>query len=140
MTAKSRTLKTTTIEREIGEKARAAKLRLRFDKVVRRLTVDLKATLAGVLPEGQSIIITVTAPLRHPAKTAETLEIIVRNGLVHGELCTTIHGNKIRLRPITRVATNMPKVLAFVHNTETDARQILDIAGSCLLQRDWHEE
>jgi hypothetical protein len=136
MTAKSRIVKTTTIEREIGEKARAAKLKLRFDKVVRRLTGDLKATLAGVLPEGQSVVITVTAPIRHPAKTAETLESIVRDGLAHGELCKTIHGNKVWVRPITHVATSMPKVLAFVHNTESDARLILDIAESRLLQRD----
>jgi hypothetical protein len=101
MTAKSRILKTTTLEREIGKRARAAKLRLRFDKVVRRLTGDLKALLAGVLPEGQSVVITVTAPIKHPAKIAETLENIARDGLVHGELCKTIHGNKVRVRPIT---------------------------------------
>ncbi len=87
MTTKSRILKTTAIEREIGEIARAAKLQLRFDKVVRRLTGDLKAMLASVLPEGQSVVITVTAPIKYPAKTAETLENIVRDGLAHGELC-----------------------------------------------------
>jgi hypothetical protein len=136
MTAKSQILKTTTVEREIGERARAAKLKLRFDKVVRRLTGDLKATLAGILPEGQSVVITVTAPIKHPAKTAETLENIVRDGLAHGELCKTIHGNEVRVRPITHVATNMPKLLAFVHNTESDARLILNIAETRLLQQD----
>ena len=136
MTAKSRILKTTTLEREIGERARAAKIKLRFDKVVRRLSGDLKATLAGVLPEGQSVIITVTAPIKHPAKTAETLENIVRDGLAHGELRKTIHGNKVRVRPVTHVATNMPKVLAFVHSTESDAGLIVNIAESRLLQRD----
>jgi len=50
MTSKSRLLKIPTVEREIGERGRAAKLRLRFDKVVRRLTGNLKATLASVLP------------------------------------------------------------------------------------------
>jgi len=42
--------------------------------------------------------------------------------------------------PATQVATNMPTVLAFVHNTESDARLILDIAESRLLQRHSHEE
>jgi predicted phosphohydrolase len=135
MTAKSRILKTTAIEREIGERARAAKLQLRFDKVVRRLTGDLKATLASVLPEGQSVVITVTAPIKYPAKTAETLENIVRDGLAHGELCKTIHGNKVRVRSVTHVATKMRKVLVFAHNTESDARLILNIAESRLLQR-----
>ncbi len=78
MTAKSRILTTTTIEREIGERARAAKLKLRFDRLVRRLTGDLKATLAGVLPEGQSVLITVTAPIKHPAKTADAREYRAR--------------------------------------------------------------
>jgi len=90
----------------------------------------MTATLAGVLPEGQSVVITVTAPIKRPAKTAETLEHIVRDGLAHGELCKTIHGNKVRVRPITHVATNMPKVLAFVHITEADAGLILNIAES----------
>jgi len=140
MTAKARIPNPATIEREIGERARAAKLRLRFDKVVQRLTRNLKARLAGVLPEGQSVVITVTAPIKHPAKTAGTLEIIVREGLAHGDLQKTIHGNKVRVRPIIHVATNMPTVLAFVHNTESDARLILDIAESRLLQRHSHEE
>jgi hypothetical protein len=51
MTAKLRVLKTNAVEREIGEAARAAKLKLRFDKVARRLSDDLKTTLAGILPE-----------------------------------------------------------------------------------------
>ena len=140
MTAQSRILKTTTIEREIGERARAAKLKLRFDKAVRRLTGDLKATLAGVVADGQSVLVTVTAPIKHPAKTAEALANVVRDGLAHGELCKTIHGNKVRVRPITHVATNMPKVLAFVHNMESDPRLILQIAESRLLQRDQHDE
>jgi hypothetical protein len=135
MTAKSRILEAATIELEIGERAGAARLTLRFDKVVRRLTGDLKATLTGVLPEGQSVVITVTAPIKQPAKTAETIENIVQDGLAHGELCKTIYGNKVRVRPINYVAKNMPKVLAFVHNTESDARLILDIAESRLLQR-----
>jgi len=54
-------LKITTVERDIGERVRAAKLQLRFDRVVRRLAGDSKATLASALPEGQSVVITVTA-------------------------------------------------------------------------------
>lgn len=134
--ATSRTAKTTALEREIGEKARAARLKLRFDKVVRRLGGELKAALAGVMPDGQSVVITVTAPIKLPAKTAETVENIVRDGLAHGEICATIHGNQVRVRRIADVAANMPKVLAFVHNVESDAGQLLDIAEASLLQRD----
>ncbi len=68
-------------------------------------------------------------------KTAETLLNIVRDGLGRGELCKTIHGNKVRVRSITHVATNMPKVLELVDNTESDARLIIKIADSRLDQR-----
>lgn len=67
------------------------------------------------------------------------LENIVRASLAHGERCKTIHGNKVRVRPITHVAPNMPKALAFVHNPESDAGLILNIAESRLLRRDRHE-
>ena len=140
MTVKSPIPETSAIEREIGERARAAKLKLRFDKVVRRLTGDLKTTLAGVVPEGRSVVITVTAPIKHPAKTAETLEGIVRDSLTHGERCITLYGNDVRVRAINHVATNMPKILAFIHNPGSDARLILDIAESRLFQRDFPEE
>lgn len=58
MTAKSRTLTTITIEREIGERAREAKLKLRFDRVVRRLTGDLKAT--ALARNGRSLHLGIT--------------------------------------------------------------------------------
>jgi len=135
MTAKLRLLKITTIEKEIGERAKAAKLKLRFDKVVHRLAGNLKATLAEIVPEGQSVVITVTAPIKHPAATAEMLRNIVRNGLTGDDFQKTIHGNHVRVRPITRVAKNMPKVLAFVHNMKSDAVVILDMAESRLHQK-----
>jgi hypothetical protein len=51
------------IEREIIERIVAAKIRLRFDKAVLRLVSGLKAALAEVIPEGQTLIFTVTAPI-----------------------------------------------------------------------------
>ena len=44
------------IEREIAERIRAEKIRLRFDRVVRRFNNNLKAALAAIVPEGQSVI------------------------------------------------------------------------------------
>ncbi len=136
MQPRSRISKPASIETEIVETARAGKIKLRFDKVVRRLTGDLKAALAGVLPEGRSAVITVTAPIKHPAKTAETLREIMQGELAHGELSQTIYGNSVRVRLIDNVAARMPQVLTFVHNPESDARLILDIAESHLLERD----
>jgi hypothetical protein len=49
------------IEEEIAEAAAAAKLRLRFDKVVVRLVGRLKTALADRVPDGEALIFTCTA-------------------------------------------------------------------------------
>jgi len=123
------------IEREIAERIAAAKLRLRFDKAVLRLVGRLKANLAGVVPEDQTIIVTVTAPIRLPAKTAAALESAVRGGLPGNEFHSIIHGNQVQIRRVTGVAASMPRVVGFVHNPGSDAGLILDLASSRLLER-----
>ena len=56
----------TDLEREIAALAAAAKLRLRFDKVMVRLAGQLKAALGGSVPDGEAVIFTVTAPIKLP--------------------------------------------------------------------------
>ena len=45
-----------TVEREIITRLRAAKLRLRFDKAALRVVGRLKIALAGVVPEGETVV------------------------------------------------------------------------------------
>ena len=135
MTTKSQTAKTATFEREITDQVKAAKLKLRFDRVVQWLSRNLKERLAMVVPEGQSVIITVTAPIARPVKTAEKLERLVRDGMAHRERRKTINGNKTRIRLTPHVAKHAPRVIVFVHNPESNSVAILDIAESRLLQR-----
>jgi hypothetical protein len=52
MVAKPPVIDADMVEREIIARLRAAKLRLRFDKVALRLVGRLKAALASVVPEG----------------------------------------------------------------------------------------
>src|SRR5580692_8847237 len=52
----------------------AARLRLRFDKVATRLMDRLQATLGETVPEGMTVLLTITAPIRLPSKTAASLE------------------------------------------------------------------
>jgi len=113
-----------SVEREIVERAAAAKLRLRFDKVVVRVVGRLKAALSGIAPEGEAIIFTLTAPIRLPGKTAVEMERMAREGSPGGE----VHGNQVRIRRLTGLPANAPKVLGFVHNPESDAETLLDIA------------
>jgi hypothetical protein len=68
------------IELEITERIAAAKSRLQFDKSVPRLVNGLKAALAQVVPEGQAVIFTITAPIKRRAKTAAVPETLVRGG------------------------------------------------------------
>jgi hypothetical protein len=70
MVAESPAIAADTVEREIIARLGAAKLRLRFDKVALRLVGGLKAALASVVPEGETVAFTITAPIRLPAKTA----------------------------------------------------------------------
>ena len=121
-----------TIEREIVERIKAAKLELRFDKVVARLVGGLKAALAGVVAEGQAVVFTVAAPIRLPAKTAAALENLARNCPPGGERRETIYGNPVRVRRLTGVPPHMPRALGCVHNPKSDASLILDLAAARL--------
>ena len=124
-----------TIEREIVERIKAARLELRFDKVVVRLVGGVKAALADVVPQGQAVVFTVTAPIRLPAKTAAALESLLRDCPPDGERREVLHGNPVRVRRLTGVPPHMPKTLGFVHNPSSDAGLILDIAAARLFER-----
>ena len=138
MTAPLPAIETSAIERDIIKQIAAAKIGLRSDKSVLRLVNGLKVALAEAAPEGQTIVFTVTAPIRRRAKTAAALESLVLAGLAIGKVVRdTIHDNQVRLRRLTRVLPCMPKVIGFVHNCETDAELILALARSRLLARDW---
>jgi hypothetical protein len=135
MSAELSVPETATIEREITERIAAAKLRLRFDKVVRRLIDGLKATLAEIVSEDQTIVFTLTAPIKFPAKTAAAIEGLVRDGLPDSEVRNTIHGNHVRLRRVAGVPAEMPRVVGCVHNPESDASLIMALAEARLLGR-----
>lgn len=120
------------IEQEIAERLVAAKIRLRFDKVVVRVLGRLKAALADGVPPDQAVIFTLVAPIRLPAKTAVELESLARGGDFSG----IVHGNQVRIRRVRGVASSMPRVIGFVHNSGSDADVILAMAESRLLGRD----
>ena len=120
------------VERQIAERIANANIRLRFDKSVLRLLNGLKTALADAVPKGQSIVFTVTAPIKRRAKTTALLEALVRDGLPNGDVRDTIEDNHVRVRRVTDVAPEVPKVLVLVHNSESDADLILGLAESQL--------
>ena len=64
----------TTLKRRSTGHGHAAKPRLRFDKVATRLIERLQATLGKTVPDGMTVMLTITAPIRVPSKTAASLE------------------------------------------------------------------
>lgn len=122
-------------EGEIHERAAAAKIRLRFDKSVQRLLEGVKTDLVAVIPGGQAILFTVTAPIRRRAKTAAAIAALVRGGLAGGEMRGNIEDNRVQIRRVMRVPPDMPKVVGFVHNPESDADALLALAEAHLRGR-----
>ena len=133
MTAES-AYKAQTTEREIAKRIAAAGIRLRFNKVALRLVDGLKTGVVQSLLGDQSIVFTVTAPIRNPAKTSAALQELLRD-LPAGELRETINGNEVRARRVNAVLIGMPRVIGIVHNPESNADLILDLAESNL--RGW---
>ena len=127
-----------TIGEAIAGQDDRRKPRLRFDKVALRLVRDLRAALSEAVPDGEAVVLTTTAPIREPAKTAAELERRTR-GCIAGrsaerELGATIHGNQTRVRLVKGVPLRASKVIGFVHNPDCDPDLLLDITQS-LLQR-----
>jgi hypothetical protein len=122
-------------ERTVIE-AVAARYRLRVDKVAIRLIERLQATLGNAVPEGLIVLVTVTAPIRLPAKTASSLEERIQTLLARGsprrDVQETIHGNGVRIRFWRGKPALAPRLMGFVHNPDSDARRLLDVACESL--------
>src|SRR5215475_10810767 len=74
--------------------------RLRFDKVALGLVRHLRVSLSRSVPDGNTVIVTITAPIRQDSKTGAILEERIRRLLAarRTELNATIYGNRIRVR------------------------------------------
>jgi hypothetical protein len=119
------------LEREIIEELKAAKLRLRFDKVASRVVGRLKAAFASVVPEGDTVVFTITAPIRLPGKTALALEKTAL-GAPNAERREIVHDNEVRILRLTGTPNGAPRVLGFVHTAESDASAIIALAEARL--------
>jgi hypothetical protein len=115
-----------------------AKPGLRFDKVARGLIARLQDALCQSVPDGTAVILTVTAPIRLPTKTAEALADKIRDCLAQRsepvEVRDEIYGNQVRVRLVAGVARTASQVIGFVHNPDSDPDVLLDLAQSLLQQ------
>lgn len=125
-----------TLQASGAGQADGAKIRLRFDKVVIRLMDRLQASLREIVPDGTTVLLTVTAPIRLPAKTAAALEEKIRDLLgrrsPRRDEADTIHGNRVRIRLVRGGSERAPKLIGFVHNSDPDAPRLLSIASELI--------
>jgi hypothetical protein len=125
-----------TLKQRGRNQATAEKPRLRFDRVVIRLIEHLQATVGATVPAGTTVLLTVTAPIRLPAKTASALEDKIQTLLGRGapqrDLNDTVHGNDVRIRLLRDGPERAPKMIGFVHNPETAPLQLFDVTSKLL--------
>jgi len=115
---------------------KAAKPRLRFDKVVIGLMEHLQVTLGKAVPDRTTVLLTVTAPIRLPSKTAVALkakiQILLDRRSPPRDAKGTIHGNRVRIRLLRHEAERAPKMIGFVHNPDSDWLLLLDMTRDLL--------
>ena len=112
--------------------ARIVRPGLRFDKVAIRVIERLQSALDETVPDGMTVLVTITAPIRLPARTAAALEDRIRALLkrksLRRDVTDTIHGNRVRIRLLKDQPVRAPKLLGFVHNPDLDPCLLLEQA------------
>lgn len=124
----------TTLKRRGRDQGNPARPRLRFDKVATRLIKRLQATLGETVPDGMTVLLTITAPIRLPSKTAAALEAKIQTLLVRKSpgRDDTIHGNRVRIRLLRDESGRSPKLIGFVHNPDSDPLLLLNVTRESL--------
>jgi hypothetical protein len=136
----------TTLKRRGTGQGNAAKPGLRFDKVATRVIERLQASVGETVPDGMTVLLTITAPIRLPSKTAASLEDKIQTLLGRGSPSRdekyTIHGNRVRIRFLRDESGRAPKMIGFVHNPDSDplllfnmTRELLELVSAAAGRR-----
>lgn len=107
---------------------------LRFDKVAIELVDRVRAGTRSFVPDGTTLVFTVTAPIRLSGKTAAALIDAVHAAFARRpaaiDLKQVVHGNTVRVRLLKGRASH--RVIGFVHNPEISGELLLDVTRSVL--------
>lgn len=108
--------------------------RLRFDRTAVGLVRRLRAAVAKFVPEGKTLIVTITAPIRQDSKTGLALADRIRRLLAsrRTQLKARIHGNRIQARVLSGGSSRTSRVIGFVHNPAPNPAALLTVARSLL--------
>jgi hypothetical protein len=125
-----------TTPRARGTEQGNAKPRLRFDKVATRFIERLQAAIGATVPASTTVLLAVTAPIRLPSKTADSLEEKIQALLTRRssgrDQKDIIHGNRVQIRLLRDESGRAPKMIGFVHNSDTDPLLLFNLTGEML--------
>jgi hypothetical protein len=83
-----------------------------------------------------TVLLTITAPIRLPSKTAAALEdkiqTLLRRGSPGRDDKDTIHGNRVQIRLLRDESERAPKMIGFVHNSDSDPLLLLNMTRELL--------
>jgi hypothetical protein len=126
----------TVIESRDARRPKLTKPRLRFDRVALGLIERLRTALGGSVPDGRTVVVTITAPIRLPSRTATAMEEKIRKLVATRagptRLAGTIHGNKTQVHLLKGGAGRTARLIGFVHNSDSDPAILIDVARSLL--------
>ena len=126
----------TAIESRAAPGAKARKPRLRFDRVALGLIDRLRTAIDGSVPDGLTVMATITAPIRLPARTAIAMEQRIRRLIATraapARVTATIHGNEIQVHLLKGGTARTARLIGFVHNPDSDPAVLIDVARSLL--------
>jgi hypothetical protein len=126
----------TAVETPVSRRSRLQPPRLRFDRVVLGLLGRLRAALPDGAPKGATVVVTITAPIRLPSRTAALLEenirMLLRERSAPRQLRKTAHGNQLQIRIMRGGRTPTSKLVGFVHNRDSDPGILFELTRSLL--------
>jgi hypothetical protein len=112
------------------------KPRLRFDRGALGLVDRLQTALCGSVPEGKTVVVTVTAPIRMRSRTAAALQEKIRTFVTArtapARFTATIHGNQIQVHLLKGGTSQLTKLIGFVHNPDPDPTILIDVTRALL--------
>lgn len=108
---------------------------LRFDKVATGLVERVRRAVEPSVPDGKTLVFTVTAPIRQPSKTSAELEERILNALARRperlEIEDEIHGNRVWIM-LVACTKGDSTTIGIVHNPGPTQEALLAAALATL--------
>jgi hypothetical protein len=124
-----------TFEPKNTANAQAAQPRLRLDRVALGLVHRLRSQLQDAVPEGCTVLFTITAPIRRAAKSAVGIEVLIRarvRGGPSGRSVGTIHGNSVQVVRLKGSCAEGARLVGLVHNPDADPAVFVELTRALL--------